>query len=297
LSKSNIKHLTMSRLVWLLLFLFNAYLTSAISSLDSIQLLSPKDTIFITVGDYQEKLFTHHVKEKQTLYSISKFYGISLEVLYYYNQKYRNKVLSIDDQLTIPLPNRSIMRYKTARFNESEYIPVCYKVSPGDNLFRIARVQFKMPVDSVMLRNNLPTHKIYVGQILQLGWVSLKGIPAKYQQNKRNLQRIQQETIKRRFKGYTAAKRKKSYNDQGVGVWQKNAKSQTQLFALHRTAELNSLISVENPMQKKIVLVKVIGRVPERAYGREVKIVLSRAAALKLGAKDERFFVKIKYLR
>ncbi|MEL6844927.1 MAG: LysM peptidoglycan-binding domain-containing protein [Bacteroidota bacterium] len=282
---------------WVLSFPLLAGNGSHTNQPDSIIYLSAKDTIFLQVGDFQEKLFTHTVRQKQTLYSIAKFYGLSLSTLYFYNPKMANKVLSIDDQLTIPLPNRSILRYKTRQFNESEYIPVIYTVRPGDNLFRIARVHFKMPVDSVMLRNNLSSHNIHVGQQLQLGWVSIKGIPAKYQQNKGNLERIRNERTKQEFATYTAKRGKRAREERGIAYWQKNAREQTQLFALHRTAAINSKISVENPMQKKIVLVRVIGRIPERAYGNEVKIVLSRAAAVQLGAKDEKFFVRLQYLR
>jgi hypothetical protein len=52
---------------------------------DSLNYLNFKDTIFITIGNYQEKIFEHHIAPKQTLYSLAKFYGLSLTEVYYYN--------------------------------------------------------------------------------------------------------------------------------------------------------------------------------------------------------------------
>jgi hypothetical protein len=45
------------------------------------------------------------------------------------------------------------------------------------------------------------------------------------------------------------------------------------------------------------VYVKVIGALPEKSYPKEVLTVISNAAAKELGAKDARFFVKIRYLQ
>ena len=287
----------MIRFIFIFYFVNICLSLKATNLLDSLNFLSAKDTIFIEVTPTQEKTFQHIVKEKQTLYSLAKFYGLTVETIYYYNPPLKNKVLSIDDRITIPLPNRSILRYKTMKFDPREYIPVCYKVKPGDNLFRISKVHFKMPIDSVILRNNLSSHVLSVGQILQLGWVSIKGIPAKYQMTKAHIERLKNEKTQQRFEFLRVKSGKKSYQEHGVAVWQKDAHGQTPLYALHRRAALNSFIAVENPMQKKIVLVKVIGRLPERAYGREIMIVLSKAAAQQLGAKDKRFFVKLKYMR
>ena len=264
---------------------------------DSIHYLTPKDTIFLEVGKYQEKVFQHTVSEKQTLYSLAKFYGLSLDLLYYYNPFLRSKVLSIDDKLTIPIPNRVIIRYKNKRFKQEEHVPIFYRVQKGDNLFRIARVHFKMPVDSVMARNHLTSYTIHIGQKLQLGWMSIKGIPEKYQRTKNHLEKMRNLANMRKFDSIRAKSGRKVYYEQGVAYWQKDSTVKTSLYALHRKAAINTIIAVENPMQKKTILVKVIGRIPETAYSREVIMVLSPSAARQLGAKDARFFVKIKYLR
>ena len=48
-------------------------------------------------------------------------------------------------------------------------------------------------------------------------------------------------------------------------------------------------------MNFKTLYAKVIGKIPQNAFGDEVIIIVSPSVAKQLGAKDERFFVKIKY--
>ncbi|MFM9948035.1 MAG: peptidoglycan-binding protein, partial [Saprospiraceae bacterium] len=58
----------------------------------------------------------------------------------------------------------------------------------------------------------------------------------------------------------------------------------------------NSIVSVTNPMSKRTVHAKVVGRIPDSAYGDDIIIVLSPLAAKMLNARDPRFFVRVKYV-
>ena len=48
-------------------------------------------------------------------------------------------------------------------------------------------------------------------------------------------------------------------------------------------------------MKGATVYAKVIGRIPNNVYGKEVIVIVAPSVAKTLGAIDERFFVKIKY--
>ena len=90
---------------------------------------------------------------------------------------------------------------------------------------------------------------------------------------------------------------KKEYSNQGVAFWQKENKDDSDFYALHRSAPINSIIAINNPMKNRTVYAKVIGRIPITAYGKDVAVVISPLTAKFLGAKDPRFFVKVKYFR
>ena len=72
--------------------------------------------------------------------------------------------------------------------------------------------------------------------------------------------------------------------------------SSSDLYALHREAPVNSIISVTNPMTSRTAYVKVLGKIPD-FYEENVVIVLSPAVANMLGALDPNFFVQVQYFK
>jgi transcription elongation GreA/GreB family factor len=74
-------------------------------------------------------------------------------------------------------------------------------------------------------------------------------------------------------------------------------KDETDLMAMHRKAEVGSVISIYNPMSRRTVYAKVVGRIPDTVYKDDVIVVVSPLVAKLLGAIDPRFFVKVKYHR
>lgn len=286
------------RKITLFVALFCPLLCFSMITGDSTSYLTAKDTIFLKFSETDGKFFYHKIEPKQTLFSLSRFYGLDMTSLSYYNPEIKDHVISIGQDIKIPIPNRAIKRYKKNNFKDEEHVPICYTVQPGDNLFKISKRQFKMPVDTVMTRNNLANATLYPGQILQVGWMSISGIPKRYQRTKKESDKPLSKANERLKKRFDSSKRSKSeFFERGVAFWQKNAKYSSDLYALHRSAPINSIISIYNPMKNRTVYTKVIGRIPENVYGRDVLVVLSPKAANLLGAKDPRFFVKIKYKR
>ncbi len=281
----------MRKALYLLLFFIFTFGTSFAS--DSLRFLTLRDTVFLQVNKSKSKSMIHTVEPMQTLFSIAKFYGLSTTELKIDNPQIKSNIISIGQKLTITIPNKAIIRYKKNDFDEYSHVPVYYTVKPGDNLFGIAKRIFKMPVDSVKWRNQLSSDVISVGQKLHVGWMHADGIPAEYRPSRLTTESQRDQILKRRFAA--ASKGKKQHYQQGVAYWQKDRKQKSDLYALHRKAPLNSTIVVSNPMMGKKVFVKVIGRIPEAVYTDDVIIVISSAAAKKLGAKDPRFFVKLKY--
>lgn len=263
---------------------------------DSVQYLSLQDTIFLEFSSYQEKIFNHYIAPKQTLYSISKFYGLSLEELYYYNPELRDQPVSIGQAINIPIPNKSIVRYQIPGFDQRKFVPVCYRIRKGDTMYNISKRTFKMPIDTVMARNNLTSFELSIGQVLQLGWMSIDGIPETNRKFRGHPIWKKNETMRRKYDNNKQVK--KEYQQRGVAYWQKQTTAKgDEMFALHRNAPINSIIAVTNPMKKRTVYVRVIGRIPGSVYGDNVITVLSSAAAKMLGAKDARFYVKVRYTK
>lgn len=254
-------------------------------------LLNSKDSVLLTVES--GKKFIHHpVKAKQTLFSISRYYQIGLDELFDHNQELRNDpTLKLGSKIKIPIPNKAIKRYKSSGFIASKNTSIYYVVQPGDNLYQIAKRYFEMPIDSVLKRNRLKSNNIKPGQRLHMGWMGIEGFRAEWRSAKPSLE---SEALKGHF--LEDKKKRKEIDGQGVCSWPKDSKEKGSLYALHREAAIGTTIQVNNPMNNRTVYAKVIGRIPT-SYERNVEVVLSPEAALKLGARDPRFFVKTKYLK
>lgn len=259
---------------------------------DTTKYLTAKDTIFITLNENtSEKIFEHKISKGQTLYSLARFYGLNEEELYPYNPNLKSNVVGIGQLVRIPIPNAAIKRFKGDNFKRWKYVPVVFKVKKGDNLYKIAKTLFRMPVDSVVKWNNLPNQTIAPGQNLHVGWMSLDGVSDTIRTIRKSVVDVKKKQLEANF-----TKQSKSVEQKGAAFWQKNGNAHTDYYCLHRSAKIGSTIAITNGMNFKTVYAKVIGKIPENAHGNEVVIIVAPSVAKQLAAKDEKFFVKIKYV-
>jgi LysM repeat protein len=260
---------------------------------DSSKYLTAKDTLFISVDDRtSEKIFEHRIAAKQTLYSLARFYGLNEEELYPYNPNLKSNRLPIGQLIRVPIPNAAIKRFKGENFKRWKYAPIMFHVKKGDNLFKIAKTLFRMPVDSVVKWNNLPSTNIQPGQKLLVGWMSLEGVP----DTLRGL-RKGKEDARSKMLGKDFLKQKRAVEERGAAYWSKRGSTKTDLYCLHRTAKAGTVIAVTSTMSNRTVYAKVIGKIPEQQFGSETVIIVAPSVAKLLGAKDEKFFVKIRYIQ
>ncbi len=265
--------------------------TQTASEEKPLLLLTPKDSLMLTVKD-GKKFLGHPVKAGQTLYALTRFYGLTLGELYDSNPDFgTDPTLRIGSRVVIPVPNRAIIRFKNEKYTPKSCTPIYYVVQDRDNLFQISKRYFEMPVDSVLKHNKLKDNNIHPGQLLLVGWLPTTGIPVSWRPvHKYSLSNALKER-------YTDDKKKrKEVDSQGVCFWQKDSKEKGDLYALHREAAVGTIIAVTNPMYDATVYAKVIGRIPA-GYKANIEVVLSPEAARKIGAKDPKFFVKLKYLK
>ncbi|MBL7826667.1 MAG: LysM peptidoglycan-binding domain-containing protein [Saprospiraceae bacterium] len=273
---------------WCLLFIGQSF---SQDSTEPLWLLTPKDSVFLSVED-GKKMIHHPVKNKQTLFSIARYYHLSLEDLLEYNPSLKAEpTLKVGSKIKIPVPNKAIRRYKGTGFKAAEWVPIYYIVQGGDNLYQISKRYFEMPVDSMAKRNRLKNNSIRPGQRLHVGWMGIEGIHSDWRQSK---PATESSALKERF--LSEKKYRKETESQGVCFWQKESKEKGDLYALHRDAAIGTIISVTNPMGGRTVYAKVISRIPD-GYEKNIEVILSPEAAKKIGARDPKFFVKVKYLK
>ncbi len=260
---------------------------------DDTYYLLPEDTIFLKTGILSEKFFHHSLAPGQTLFSLVKFYGMTLEELYFYNPAVKDNY-KVGTVVKVPIPNRAISRYKSKYFEESQYVPVCYVVQRGDNLYHISKRIFRLPIETVQQKNQLDNHTLKVGQILNVGWMSIFGIPDSLRQFKGHPLWKQSYTLKRKY--YYQQQHKKERKTQGPALWRKTATDKASLVVMHRNAPKGSVIGITNPMNNRTVFARVIEKIPY-SYPADIEAIVSPTIAKMLGVLDEKFYCKIKYLK
>lgn len=308
----------------------------------NINVLTFKDSIQVKVIENKKFIF-HKTMPKQTLFSISNFYGLSIDDIFALNPDIKEKGLTIGKLVKIDLPEKAIIKSRKKGYYKWKSIPIVYEVEDGENLFRISKEYFDQPVDTIVAFSKKKDKIIHNGEQLIIGWLDAKGIPdslhSKVKPNKsvavlkdkeqlakeifekqitkESVKKIvdqknvvskvvstKKDTIKRESTKSNTPKKDTiiptpvveyvEYQTQGVAFWSKSNYQNNDLYVLHRKAPINSYIEINNPMKRKTTYAKVIDRIPEGTNS-DVEVVLSPATAKMLGARDPKFFVKIKY--
>lgn len=106
---------------------------------------------------------TYTVKKGDTLYSISKKYGVPINTLIVDNAL-KNTTLSIGQILNIRIPSTMIVE----ECYGEDYTPpnqITYIVKKGDSLYSISK-KYNTSVDNIKKKNNLTTNNLSIGQKL-----------------------------------------------------------------------------------------------------------------------------------
>jgi LysM repeat protein len=261
---------------------------------DSTHFLTNKDTIFLNIDFYGEKIFTHHLEKKQTVYSLAKFYGLNTPDLFFYNPDLDPTQTSIGQGIRVPIPDRVVIRKSPFKRNPENEIPVFHKVKKGETLYRISKSFYHIPMDTLALWNQLDSFSISIDQDLFVGVMKVSAIPDTMQKVNNDPFVLKSQELSLKFKSQGQDKLLKS--ERGAAFWHKDQLNRShELYALHREAEVGSVILVANPMTRKTAYVRVLGKIPDSAYPENIKLVLSARTAKILGAIDERFFVEIQF--
>jgi len=256
--------------------------------------LTRQDTVFLKIGAYEQKIYEHIVQPKQTLYSLAKFFGLEVADLTFYNPDIPFRGLHPGQRIKVPIPNRAILRYKTAEYRSWSFIPVYYVVQKGDTFYSIAKRYFKMEVEELQEKNQLETTTVQEGQQIHVGWMSIHGIPEEvWDRSVSPLQKLNQNNRRHYLR---QANGQQEHIQTGKALWQKDNDKNAGLLALHREAPINSYISITNPDTNITFYAKVIGRLPA-SQDPNVVVIASPTVARALGAVDEQFFVQVRYFK
>ena len=260
-----------------------------------------------------QKVF-HFVKTGETLYALSKKYGVTIEDLKSWNQLTTNEIsvgqslivsgaavidpVSLDsggdDRVKTPLIETRDTKVETTiptkgsggssdeRGSGDGF--TTYYVQSGDLLETIAR-KFNARPDSIVIWNNLPNTYLAIGQKLMI-----KG-KADVTRSAGNVTKTAYGTVRKQVDGSGFTK----VFEEGIASNIDSSVETEKYLALHRTLPIGTLIEVRNLMNNRKVFVRVVGNLPETGLNKKILVRLTPICFERLGVIDPKTRVEVSY--
>lgn len=210
----------------------------------------------------------HVVKKGETIYSISKKYGLNVNDVLKANRNLSNSNIRIGQLLLIPIEDTVL---QTTSAERSSYKPIFVPSTP-DTPYRDEDMRERNVIPSVATNEtgidnttSTPVSKPVTNVANEYPFL---------------------------FNQYSMLGMKMKKN-KGAANYLTTVTSGNQNLAFYNEAETNSIIRVTNLLNHKTIFVKVVGKVPSVDSNNEIVLKLSNKAAEDLGAVEEKFLVEI----
>ena len=231
---------------------------------------------------------THAVQKGETLYAISKMYGMSVDDLKKINALNSNAV-AVGQKLKVNALSKSVVpaqqeivkestEVKTVNENESKEIVV--KSTPPVTPKEEVKESVKEPVKEVtstpvIVESTKSTDTTELPKVYDNPGTSRTSVIEKDPKSGVEVEKV---------------------TEIGVATWLVEGDlNQNKFYALHRTAPVGSIIKVTNRMNNNSVFVKVVGTLPDTGDNNAAIIKITQAAAQRIGAIDQKFTAELSY--
>lgn len=274
----------------------------------------------------------HKVAEKETLFSISKTYNVSVDELKQWNNLTSN-ALSLGQELIIKKKGPSTTTVVKQSVNSTPVMVSkngTHTVEAKETMFSIAK-QHGITVQQLRDWNGIQGNELSIGQVLMVaepekGMSTVKETTTQIKETtpvKETTQvtqtvtqvktpeqtpvpvaavepskEVRQVTPKEQVITITeSVKDSDEVSESGLAELIEGTDGNRKYLALHRTAPIGTILKVRNEMNSREVFVRVIGKLPDMALTDKLIIKVSKSAYDRLGAIDQRFRVQVTYYK
>jgi LysM repeat protein len=261
-----------------------------------------KSNVVSTTKVINEKY--HTVMEKETLYSISRLYGVSVSDIKTWN-KLDSNALTIGQRLIIKDSSLSIGVDQNPIIKSNDLVTdnqaKTHLVKPSETLFSISRM-YNINVSDIKKWNDLTNNDINIGQELKVAEDTSPIIKTNVVKVKDTVAITQAvdlikviDTAKYNIKPEVRTNFEEIVED-GMAEQIEGTQSNRKYLALHRSAKVGTIMKVRNEMNDQEVFVRIIGKLPNTDLNKNLVVKLSKAAYERLGAIDPKFRVTVSYI-
>ena len=272
-----------------------------------------------TAGSAVDGYTTYKIQPKDTWTRLAGIYGISIADL----QKANPGVTTLKIGATISVP-----AIKKAVGNSAASTAIkntLHTVQKGETLYRISKM-YNQTIADIKKWNNLTSDNVSLGSTLIVGKSrttieqkqpvlpeeKTEVVTATSPQPQPDDKILKEENIATEpeiIKGEvikpindtagnipSVDSTVKKITETGVATWLSDDEmNQNKFYALHRSAPIGTIIKVINRMNNNAVFVKVVGVLPDTGDNENTIIKITKAAAQRIGALDQRFTAELSY--
>lgn len=246
----------------------------------------------------------HVVAAKETMFSISQAYNVSIDEIKQWNSLGDNS-LSIGQELVIKKGGSRNVTTPSTTNTKGLHI-----VAAKETMFSIAK-QYNVTVQQVKDWNNLEGYEISIGQELRVvapagdvikttavtAPVVAAGGEKKDAVTQTQSAPAKAEPDKQTIRISESVKNSDEISQNGLAELIEGTEGNRKYLALHRTAPVGTILKVRNEMNDREVFVRVMGKLPDTALTDKLVIKISKSAYDRLGAIDQRFRVEVTYYK
>ncbi len=241
----------------------------------------------------QPEKVIHTVQPKETLFAISRLYGMSVDEIKALNGMTSND-LSVGEMIYVKASEGSatkavvqpvIVKEKPQNSSAPDGYTE-YLVQTGDMLETIAR-KFSVRPDSIIIWNQLSNTYLAIGQRLLI-----KGAIDREAQKVEK--KVEDTGYSKKSKMTDQSGFSKIY-EEGIAKKIEDAVDTDKYLAMHRTLKVGSMVEIRNLMNNKKIFVRIVGKLPETGMNENVVVRLTPICFERLGVIDPKARVEISY--
>jgi len=279
----------------------------------------------------------HVVAAKETMFSISQTYGVSVDDLKSWNNLTSN-ALSVGQELVVKKTTESRPPVTTTSTAHSVSGKGTHVVTAKETMYSIAR-QYDVSVQDLKAWNKIEGNEISIGQELYVSTpksaqatvstatgtnsagsnsvapVATTAVPTTRKSdvstspvtdNKPTASTDDRtatpappvtEPKAQTIRISESVKSSDEVLETGLAELIDGTEGNRKYLALHRTAPVGTILKVKNEMNDREVFVRVMGKLPDTALTNKLVIKISKSAFDRLGAIDPRFRVEVTYYK
>lgn len=247
----------------------------------------------------------HIVAEKETLYSIAKLYGLSVDELRRMNGL-TDTSLALGQELVVKKGTTASETANAKNNNPALNGKGTHTVAAKETLFSISK-QYGVTVDQLKEWNSLTSNELKLGQVLIVAApasttaVAVVTAPVVQEPVRNNTPVETTHTttpvVSTPIKISEGYKDGKEVRETGLAELIEGTQGNRKYLALHRTAPTGTILKIKNQMNDREVFVRVIGQLPDTGTNDKLVIKISKSAYDRLSAIDPKFMVEVTWYK